>query len=125
MMNLKVGKVKVQSIDNDEVPVEIGFKFGGELVEPSNPESLAKTRLYSKRTIYFVKVVNSGGDAGHFANPVSLSHNNSDFKSIDRYGRNKYDYKVVSKKVFDLYVKFLETRNKAWLKNAESLMMSR
>ena len=109
----------------DQNPVEIGFKFGGDIVDPKDPESLAKSCHCSDRTLWYIKVANSGGDAGHFVNPVSLTHVDGDFRKKDRYGRKRYDYKLVTKQVFELYFKFLETRNAAWLRNAERMMISK
>lgn len=109
----------------DTKPVEVGFAFGGDVVQPDNPLALAKSCHYDDRTLWYVKITNSGGDAGHLANPVSLNHAKTDYTKVDRNSKKRYDYKQVSKEVFELYHKFLETRNVAWLRNAERILIAK
>lgn len=120
-----ITKTKVGRKPSDDKPVELGFAFGGDIVDPKDSLSLAKTSHYDEKTMWFVKITTSGGDAGHLANPVSLNHATSDYSKVDRFGRNRYDYKQVTKEVFELYHKFLETRNIAWLRNAERIWIAK
>lgn len=51
-------------------------------------------------------------------NPVSI-YGNKDLKLLENISRNNKQYKEVNKKVFDMYLQFLRTKNIAWLHNAE------
>ena len=42
---------------------------------------------------------------------------------LSRSGKNEYEFKKVSKEIFDMYLNFLSTKNLAWLNNAERGMM--
>lgn len=115
----------LRQVEPEEKPVELGFEFGGGMIDPEEPESLAKSCHLNDRTLWYVKVAVTGGDAGHLANPVSLTHTKGDFsRKKDRYGRDRYEYKLVSKQVWELYHRFLETRNVAWLRNAERVRIT-
>jgi hypothetical protein len=113
-------KIKLRQEPNIEI--EIGYAMGGQIIDSDEPESLAKVVHVGKNIQYYVKYATYGGDAGHMVNPNGLNHNKSDFTAIDRYGREKYTYRKVRKEVFDLYKKFLETRNIAWLRQAERVI---
>lgn len=55
---------------------------------------------------------------GKMFNPVSI-YGNKDLSLLENLSRNNKQFKEVNKKVFDLYGKFLQTKNTAWLYNAE------
>lgn len=75
------------------------------------------TDLKEKTTKFFIKT-------DHYAkllNPTSIYEDDKN-KFVNQLGK-KIKFKSVSKKVFDLYVSFLRTKNPVWLNNAEREMM--
>jgi hypothetical protein len=52
-------------------------------------------------------------------NPVSIYGVEKDKNFLDRICRSNSKFKEVNHKVFDLYVKFLQSKNISWLNNAE------
>lgn len=69
---------------------------------------------------YYVKRCTTGMDAGHLLNPNSIWHKGGETKAFDaRTGRNYYRYEKVNENCFKLYLRFLETKNPAYLRNAE------
>ena len=57
--------------------------------------------------------------SGKFQNPVSIYGEEHPNNFLDRICRSSDKFKEVNLKVFDLYVHFLQTKNIAWLNNAE------
>lgn len=51
-------------------------------------------------------------------NPLGLFSEGSSNKVLAKIGKNEFNFKRVSPKVFDLYISFLRTKNIAWLNNA-------
>lgn len=69
---------------------------------------------------YFVKRCTTGMDAGHLFNPNSIWNKGGETKAFDtRSGRSVYRYEKVTKTCFDLYLRFLFSKNPAYLRNAE------
>lgn len=64
---------------------------------------------------YFIKT----GLYGKVYNPIGMYSEGKHNKFLTKVGKKEYDYKQVNKKVFDLYINFLRTKNLAWLNNAE------
>ncbi|MFM7796444.1 MAG: hypothetical protein ACKO7N_06745 [Candidatus Nitrosotenuis sp.] len=64
---------------------------------------------------FFIKV----GTYGKIFNPIGLFSEGKNSKFLSKIGRKEFEFKEVNQKVFDLYVKFLSTKNLAWLNNAE------
>lgn len=64
---------------------------------------------------YFLKV----GLYGKIFNPIGLFSEGKQNKFLSKIGKNEYNYTRVNKKVFDMYLNFLRTKNIAWLNNAE------
>jgi hypothetical protein len=59
------------------------------------------------------------GSNGKLFNPVSIYGLEKDKTFLDRICRSNSKFKEVNHKVFDLYVKFLQSKNISWLNNAE------
>lgn len=51
-------------------------------------------------------------------NPIGMFSENQPNKILSKIGKKEFSFKRVNKKVFDLYVSFLRTKNLAWLNNA-------
>jgi len=70
--------------------------------------SQAVTKFYIKTGVY-----------GKIYNPIGMFSEGTAAKFLARAGKKAWDYKQVNSKVFDMYLSFLKTKNKAWLNNAE------
>lgn len=69
---------------------------------------------------YYVAMVLTGMDAGHFLNTQSMWYNADAKRVVDpNRGASNIQLKKVTQEVFDLYVKFLKTKNVSYLRNAE------
>lgn len=69
---------------------------------------------------YYVKKGTVGADAGHLLNPNGVWFVEGAQTSFDkRSGRKVFEFSKVTKGCFDYYLKFLETKNPAYLRNAE------
>lgn len=64
---------------------------------------------------FFIKT----GIYGKIYDPIGLYSEGTSAKFLARAGKKAWDYKQVNNKVFDMYLSFLRTKNKAWLTNAE------
>lgn len=81
-----------------------------------NPDCYAKKVTYEdNREKYFVKI----GNSGFMYDPWSPYSEGSEHAHARMYGRSAWRFNEVNKKCFDLYVKFLQTKNRAWKINAE------
>lgn len=85
-----------------------------------NKNILAKTSVSDNKnqSYYFLKV----GAHGRIFNPIGLYSEGKQLKFMSKIGKNEFEFKKVNKKVFDLYLNFLRTKNIAWLNNAEREM---
>lgn len=68
---------------------------------------------------YYIKV----GTYGRIYNPIGLYSEGHSEKFLAKIGRKQFEYKEVNKKIFDMYISFLTTKNLAWLNNAEREMV--
>jgi hypothetical protein len=80
---------------------------------------LAKKIVREDNTVRFsIKL----GSNGKMYNPVSIYGEEKTSNFLDRICRNTNKFRDVNAKAFDLYIKFLKTKNTAWLNNAEREM---
>lgn len=91
-------------LDDDGNPVSNEEKSGYAYVKSSN-----------NTDSYFIKI----GLYGKVFNPIGLYSEGKQNKFLSKIGKNEYNFTKVNKKVFDMYVNFLRTKNLAWLNNAE------
>lgn len=69
---------------------------------------------------YYVRKCVTGPKGGHFIDPYGALSNVRDFTAYDNQSaRRVYEYTLVSESVFNQYVKYLSTRNPAYIRNAE------
>lgn len=81
---------------------------------------VAKTSTVDNHpTRFFIKV----GTYGKIFNPIGMYSEGKNTKFLSKIGRKEFEYKEVNQKIFDLYTKFLSTKNLAWLNNAEREMV--
>lgn len=80
-------------------------------------EALAKKTIAqpNNKTKYWIKI----GAHGRIYNPMGLFSEGKSNKYMERYGKSEWRFRQVNKKVFDMYISFLRTKNIAWLHNAE------
>lgn len=87
--------------------------------QENDSKVLAKKIVREDNSIRFsVKL----GNNGKMYNPVSIYGEEKNSNFLDRICRNTNKFRDVNSKAFDLYVKFLKTKNIAWLNNAEREM---
>jgi hypothetical protein len=75
----------------------------------------AKTVTVSDRTRYFVTI----GLHGKLFNPMGMYSEGRREKFLSKIGKTEWNLKEVNPKIFNMYIKFLSTRNIAWLNNAQ------
>jgi hypothetical protein len=74
----------------------------------------AKEVVRGGKARYFIKI----GRNGRMFDPLAVVP--SDARSYKRtHGTDEWTYREVNKRVFDLYLNYLRTKNNAWLHNAE------
>lgn len=102
-------------LDDEGYPILLDEPYeedGQEYIDPAElrDEAYAKY-VRGQRVKYYVKQDN----AGHFYNPIGLYG-----KQKQRKGsQDVWRFRETSKQAFELYIKFLKTRNVAWLQQAE------
>lgn len=64
---------------------------------------------------YSLKLDNNG----KIYNPISIYGTSKTSSFLDRVCRSQNKFKEVNQKAFDMYLKFLKTKNIAWLHNTE------
>lgn len=75
----------------------------------------AKKIITDKTTKFFIKT----GVYGKIYDPIGLYSEGTAAKFLARAGKKAWEFKEVNSKVFNMYLSFLKTKNKAWLTNAE------
>tara|TARA_R100000656_G_C3947095_1_gene127738 strand:+ start:926 stop:1366 length:441 start_codon:yes stop_codon:yes gene_type:complete len=89
-------------------------------IDPGHDECYAKLvvikrsedNYYSK---YFIKI----GVDGQIFNPWGMFSEGTQGQFNKVLGKPKWDFTEVKEKCFEFYIKFLQSRNNAWLNNAE------
>lgn len=85
-----------------------------------NDAVVAKTSSIDNHPMrFFIKV----GTYGKIFNPIGMYSEGKNAKFLSKIGRKEFEFKEVNQKIFDLYTKFLSTKNLAWLNNAEREMV--
>ena len=112
----KEDKNDVQDKDEREV---VAYTERLQEVDEKSPDAYAKRVNVNGRTYYYVKQ----DSYGRLYNPSGMYSENRQNKQLRHAGRPNWVFREVEKKVYDLYTKFLETKNAAWLSNAEREMV--
>ena len=91
-----------------------------ETIDVSDKKCYAKKKLIKKndgseKYKYYIKI----GVDGFVFNPWGMFDEGTEGNYARSRGRAKWSFSEVNKKCFDFYVRFLQSRNKAWLSNAE------
>lgn len=90
----------------------------GDPIVKSENKALAYKKTVDSNIQYYVKV----GLYGKIYNPIGLYSEGKSNKFLSKVGKQEYNFVKVNSKVFDMYLKFLKTKNIAWLNNAEREM---
>lgn len=113
-----------ESIDSTEANTEYYTIVGKHefIDENKNPrrssetaEVCAKKISTQSSTKFYIKT----GVYGKVYDPIGMFSEGTAAKFLARTGKKAWNYKQVNSKVFDMYLSFLKTKNKAWLSNAE------
>ncbi len=99
------------------------FGIHSELDKDGNPITSDEKKGYAYVRIndqnnseqYYLKI----GLYGKIFNPMGLYSEGRENKFLSKIGKNEYNFTKVNKKVFDMYINFLRTKNIAWINNAE------
>tara|TARA_R110000824_G_scaffold273457_1_gene461944 strand:+ start:169 stop:561 length:393 start_codon:yes stop_codon:yes gene_type:complete len=75
----------------------------------------AKSIVDENKSKFFVK----RGRYGKLFNPIGIFSEGTSGKQLRHAGRPEWQFKEASKETFDFYIRFLKTKNSAWLHNAE------
>jgi hypothetical protein len=93
--------------------------------------SLARLKIDSEEHTFAKKVVRKNGttkymvklsNSGKLHNPVSIYGVDTDRSFLNRVCRSNNKFKEVNQRAFEWYLKFLNSKNLAWLNNAEREM---
>ena len=123
LKDFEVHKIRTDRVDKEPTAIsdnlqhgEVGYAVGGKEIDPTENKSHCKTVTYGEGdetvSLYFIKI----GIRGFMFDPWDSEHQVS---AGSRFGRPAWAYHKVSKACFDHYYKFLQSRNKAWLRQAE------
>lgn len=84
-------------------------------VNKEAPDAYAKSISGNTKTKFFVK----RGRYGKLYNPIGLYSEGTANKQLRHAGKPEWEFREETEKVFDFYIRFLKTKNSAWLNNAE------
>ncbi len=101
--------------------ITVSYNKEGTSFHPENDGQVyAKTTTLNSQTNYYVKKSRSGINASFLLNPYGMWHNEGSEGAFDkRSGRNAYELTKVTEDCFNFYLRFLQTKNAAYLRNAE------
>jgi hypothetical protein len=89
-------------------------------IDPSDKSCHAKIVLIKQDSdSYYTKRYVKMGLDGLLFNPWGMYSEGTEDKYVTRYGKPQWSFAEVTEKCFINYVKFLQSRNRAWLNNAE------
>jgi hypothetical protein len=90
-------------------------QYNNPRLKTETSEVCAKKIISNKSTKFFIKT----GIYGKIYDPIGLYSEGTGAKFLARAGKKAWEFKQVNAKVFEMYLSFLKTKNKAWLTNAE------
>lgn len=121
--NSSIYKSTTDSIENQELYFTL-LGMEDYIDQDNNPriKNSNSTNIFAKkilRTNGTIKYMIKLSPNSKLANPVSIYGPEKDKVFLDKICRSNSKFKEVSNKVFDLYIKFLQSKNISWLNNAE------
>ncbi len=111
----KSSKEKKNEIQDKDERGVVAYTALLEEVEEDSPDAYAKQVRVNNKIRYYVKQ----DTYGRLYDPNGMYSENRQQKQLRHAGRPNWVFRDVEKKVYDYYLKFLETKNGAWLSNAE------
>lgn len=88
-------------------------------IDPLSDDCFAKEVLINgesgPRSKYYIKM----GASGFMFNPWGLFSEGTQGQFAKHSGKDVWEFREVNSKSFEYYLKFLRTRNNAWINNAE------
>lgn len=114
-----VGKGDVSDSDGDKVILKDKTRTNNsdqkvKVIAHLSPSAYAKTITINGKTRHFVKQ----GRQGKFLDPLAaIPVDNAAY--IRSHGKEEWSFREVNNKVFNYYLNYLKTKNRAWLINAE------
>ena len=89
-------------------------------IDPGHNECYAKLVLIKRNEDdYYSKYFIKTGVDGQIFNPWGMYSEGTQGEFNKVLGKPKWDFTEVTEKCFEFYVKFLQSRNNAWLNNSE------
>ena len=88
-------------------------------IEPSDADCYAKQTSLSLNDSIRHKYHIKCNLEGRLFDPWGMFSEGTQGSYAKRYGKSQWSFKEVDEKCFSCYLKFLQSRNKAWLTNAE------
>jgi len=120
MFELDKNKTAEQSASATEYYTILGDQdFLDENGSPRTSIESNKTFAKKQRGKFYVKL----GSYNRMLNPMGLFSEGTENKFLSKIGRQEWIFREVKESTFQLYVKFLSTKNIAWLQNAEREMI--
>lgn len=98
------------------MPVLKKYDESGQSTELDNENVIfaKETKSGRNNVVYSIRV-----EDGFFSDPISMYVERSSGIDLNRKLKSDYKYRQVSKNVFDLYLHYLKTRKKVFLRQAE------
>jgi len=106
---------EVEASDLEVGRTVVAYSKGMEEVDENSPVAYAKRVNNEGKIIYYVKQ----DKYGNLYNPNGLYSERTENRNTRHAAGQQWKFRETDKKTFDYYVKFLKTKNEAWLNNAE------
>ena len=112
---------------DNENATEIGYTMVG-MEDTLDQNDLPLSNDNEAEKVFAKKILRKNGTTkflvrlsanGKLFNPVSIYGLEKEKTFLDRICRSNSKFREVNQKVFDLYIKFLQSKNISWLNNAE------
>ena len=111
------GSKKSTQTEPSTIIKDVFYNESLEEVDEKDSSVCAKAVVVGDRTKYYKYYLKQERRSGYLYNPKGMYSGAS--KRRDTAGQSQWKFRQVNEKVFNMYLKFLETKNEAWLNNAE------
>ena len=118
--NPRSGKTEVLEFADNTDPIETLYSSDGSIIEKvttKTAQAVAKRVKMESGMLYYLKA----GPDGLY-DPLGMYSAGSQNLQCQRFGKAVWDYKKVNQFTFDLYIKYLLTKNKTYLTQANREM---
>ena len=129
LKDFKVHRIREDKEDNTPTGLtflpdegEMGFTIKGRQINVESGDCFCKVlveitqdKFADKLVSYFIKV----GISGFMFNPWGMYQEGHQHKEANHLGRKAWTFHKVTEACFQNYFKFMQSRNKAWLSQAE------